>query len=593
MNAATPAMRFDPRRPPTLEQLDRALSGAPGDPDLLRRRASIRLDRGELNAAAADVRAAMAKAGNNADSTLLTVAARLAILSGRNREAEQLATRGLARAPGSDELYALVGAAYDKQGNIDRAIVAYDAAVNLNPFRRPYRIALAKALETKGDFERAERVYRQALHIDPKFGDAAFNLANLLQTTEKFDESLYLYRRSLELLGIKGHILSNLGALLRKMKLYDQSRAAYRRSICLAPDDGGVHYNYGNLCRAEENLTLAIRSYRRAIACRPSNAELHWNLSLALLCDGQLKEGFDEYEWRWEYENFPSKRRNFPQPQWNGESFDGKTLLLHTEQGIGDVLQFLRFLPMIVERKGATGRIVLECHDNLLSLIEGFPGIDAMIPRFAPPPEADLQLPLLSASRVLGIGTLEALPKTVPYLPISTGPAFPVPEVDPNRLKVGFVFGGNPQFPNDRTRSTKLESWMPLFGIDGVQFFCLQKGDREPEVENVPGSVVRLNERLSSFRDTALAMGQLDLVITTCTSVAHLAGALGRPFWVVLSQNADWRWLVGRDDSPWYPTARLFRQTSLGDWDGVFERVAAALRESVAARRSSGAVGEG
>lgn len=589
MIATAPTIRFDPRKPPSLEQIEQALSRTPGDPVLLRHRASARLDSGNLKGAAEDVRQAMAKASANADSALLAVAARLALRLGRGRECEQLATRGLARAPGNDDLYGLLGAAQEQQGNTDRAIAAYDAAVNLNPFRRTYRIALAKALEAKGNRDRAERVYRQALFTDTTFGDAALNLANLLQSNERFDESLQLYQRSLELLGYKPYVLSNQGALLRKMGRYDEARMAYRRSMCLAPEDGGVYYNYGNLYRAEELLTPAIKSYRRAIACRPANAELHWNLSLALLCDGQLKAGFDEYEWRWQYEHFPSKRRSFPQPLWNGEPFDGRTLLLHTEQGIGDVLQFLRFVPMIVERKGKTGRIVLECHDNLLSLLDGFPGIDEMIPRFAPPPPADFHLPLLSATRALGIDALERLPNAVPYLAVPLGDDFPVPEADPQCLKVGFVFGGNPQFPNDRTRSTKLESWMPLFDQDGIQFFSLQKGDREPEVANAPESVVRLNERLSSFRDTALAMEQLDLVITTCTSVAHLAGALGRPVWVVLSRNADWRWLVGREDSPWYPTARLFRQTTLGDWDGVFERVGAALRETVAARRTADA----
>lgn len=577
--------RFDPRRPPTLAQLEAALAAAPGNPELLRRRATLRLDAGNLSGAGEDIRLAMAKAGANADSKLLAVAARAALLAGRPSECERLAVRGLGRSPGSDELYGLVGAAFQRQGAKDKAVVAYEAAVNLNPFRRTYRIALAQALEAVGDTDRAERVYRQALVTDSKFGDAALNLANLLQATERYEESLQLYRRAIEVLGLKGHILSNLGALMRKMGDYDAAMRCYRRAMCLAPDDGGVHYNLGNLFRAEERLGPAIASYRRAIACRPASAELHWNLALALLCDGQLGEGFAEYEWRWQYDQFPSKRRNFPQPQWQGEPFDGRTLLLHTEQGVGDVLQYLRFLPEIVARKGRTGRIVLECHDNLLTLLDGFPGIDMMIARFATPPPFDLHLPLLSATRALRTDTLDQLPKSVPYLPIPPGPGVALPEADPGRLKVGFVFGGNPQFPNDRTRSTRLQSWMPLFGLEGVQFFCLQKGEREPEVSGLPDSVVRLNERLDSFRDTAVAIGQLDLVITTCTSVAHLAGALGHPFWVLLSHSADWRWLVGRDDSPWYPTARLFRQTTLGDWDGVFARVAEALRQTVTARR--------
>ncbi|MEQ8814145.1 MAG: tetratricopeptide repeat-containing glycosyltransferase family protein [Thalassobaculum sp.] len=573
---------------PTLEQVEQALSGRPNDPTLLRHRAAIRLDSGDQRGAVADVQKAMAKAGSNADSELLTVAARCSLIFGRSEEAEKLARRGLRRAPCSDALFGVLGGALQRQGKLGEAVAAYDAAVNLNPFRRTFRIALAQALEASGDRDRAERVYRQALETQTGFGDAALNLANLLQSAERFDESLHWYQQTLEMQGLKAPVLSNVGALLRKMGRYDDARRQYRRAMCLMPSDSGVNYNYANLYRAENRIDIAIQHYRRALVIRPTNAELHWNLSLALLADGRLKEGFDEYEWRWKYDSFPSKRRDFPQPLWNGEPFDGRTLLLHTEQGIGDVLQFLRFLPMIVERKGRTGRIVLECHEPLMSLLQGFPGIDEMIERFAPPPPADLHMPLLSAARALGVDTIEQLPNAVPYLPVPAGPDLPIPELDPACLNVGFVFGGNPKFPNDRTRSTRLESWMPLFDLDGVKFFSMQKGDREPELANAPESVVRLNERLISFRDTAVAMGKLDLVITTCTSVAHLAGALGRPFWVVLSRNADWRWLIGRDDSPWYPSARLFRQSVLDDWDGVFARVRAALQAEIEARRRGG-----
>lgn len=583
--------RIRPGARPTIEQVEEALSGAPGDPELLRYRADLRLDAGDRDGALADVRVAMARAGANADSALLAVAARTALLFGRNAEAEQLARRGLGRAPGNDNLQGVLGAALQRQNKFVDAVRAYDAAVNLNPFRRTYRIALALALEATGDRERAERVYRQALAADAGFGDAALNLANLLQSTDRLDEALPMYRRSIELLGLKPHILSNVGALLRKLGRYDDARENYRQAMCLSPSDGGVYYNNANLLRAEDRLDEAVATYRRAIICRPDNAEVHWNLSLALLADGRLGEGLAEYEWRWKYDGFPSKRRDFPLPLWGGEPFDGRTLLLHTEQGIGDVLQFLRFLPMIAERKGPTGRIVLECHEPLMTLLAGFPGIDAMIERFAPPPPADLQLPLLSAPLVLGVDTMEKLPNHVPYLPVPDGPDVPVPEADPASLNVGFVFGGNPLFPNDRGRSTRLESWMPLFGLEGVRFFSLQKGDREPEVAQAPASVVRLNERLTSFRDTAVALGKLDLVITTCTSMAHLAGALGLPCWVVLSRNADWRWLVARDDSPWYPSVRLFRQTVLDDWSGVFERVGTALQEAVALREADGRAG--
>lgn len=565
----------------SMQELDSALVAAPKDPEVRGQRAAARLAAGDPRGAYQDVQQALTDAGGSPSIDLLKVASRTALALGRLEECEKFVAKGLDLGPSGDELYGVLGGALQRAKRWPEAVLAYERAVNLNPFRRTYRIALGQVLEQMDDLDRAERVYRHGLHVDDQFGDAALNLANLLQRRERLDEALPLYRRAIELLGPKAHIYSNIGALHRKARHYPLAYRAYRISAALNPGDSGLYYNLGNLYRAEDRVSDADKAYRRSIFGRPNHAEIHWNRALALLSGGDLAEGFREYEWRWEYEHFPSRKRSFDKPMWQGESFDGKTLLIHTEQGVGDVLQFLRFMPWIGDLKGRTGRIVLECHGALMTLIDGYPGVDQIIERFATPPPFDMHLPLLSAPLVLGVRTLEDLPKDVPYLPIPAGKPFQLEEADPKRLKVGFVFGGNPNFSNDRERSTKLESWMPLFDIAGGQFFCLQKGDREPEVDLAPGSVIRVNERIGDFRDTALIMTQLDLVITTCTSVAHLAGALGVPFWVVLSRNPDWRWLIDREDSPWYPTARLFRQDEPGDWDGVFTRVEEALRARV------------
>ncbi|NQW10009.1 MAG: tetratricopeptide repeat protein [Alphaproteobacteria bacterium] len=566
----------------SMSEMDAALVEKPKDFTVRSQRASARLTAGNRRGAYEDAQQALADAGGAPSIELLAIASRIALALGRIEECEKLVVDGLSRGPSADELHGILGGAMQQAKRWPEAVRAYERALNLNPFRRTYRIALGQTLEQMNDLGRAERVYRHGLHVDDQFGDAALNLANLLQRRERFQEALSWYQKAIALLGPQPHIYSNIGALHRKTRNYALAHRAYRISGTLKPGDSGMHYNLGNLLRAEDRIPEADAAYRRAIAGRPKNAEFHWNRALALLAGGDLAKGFREYEWRWEYENFPSRKRSFSQPMWEGGSFDGRVLLIHTEQGVGDVLQFIRFLPRIVALKGKTGRIVLECHDTLMTLLKGYPGVDQIIERFAPPPAFDMHLPLLSAPLVLGVSTLEDVQADVPYLPIPDGAPLAVDAADPRRLKVGFVFGGNPKFSNDRERSTSLDSWMRLFAVKGTQFFCLQKGDREPEVDKTPESVVRVNTLIHDFRDTALIMRQLDLVITTCTSVAHLAGALGVPFWVVLSRNPDWRWLIGREDSPWYPTARLFRQEKPGEWEAVFARVEAALHEFVA-----------
>jgi tetratricopeptide (TPR) repeat protein len=569
-----------------LEMISAAIEKLPRDSELRRERAVRLLDDGKIQQALEDIRVAL-KHEKPHSADLLTVAARGALQSRRNDEAIQFAVLAIKLRPGADQAHGYLAAALKRKGDRKGAAEAFGRAVRLNSNRRSYRLAYGQELEALGELDRAERVYRHILLVDGEFGDAALNLANLLHRRERYEEALTFYRSAEKHMGQRPFLFSNVGALFRKMGRYAEAHRNYRRSLCMVPGDSGALYNLGNLYRAEDRLSAATRTYRQSLAIEPDHAERHWNLSLALLAAGDLEKGFEEYEWRWKYDDFPSRRRNFPEPLWNGESLEGKTLLLHTEQGVGDVLQFWRFIPHVIARKGTTGRLVLESHGDLIPLVEGTPGIDQTIERFATPPAFDYHIPLLSVPRALGIRKMEDLPADVPYLTLPPGPEFEIPELKADELNVGFVFGGNPKFSSDKERSTQLASWAPVLDVPGVRFFCLQKGEREKDVAAAPDHVIRLNERITSFRDTAIVMSKLDLVISTCTSTAHLAGALGRPLWVALARNADWRWLIDREDSPWYPTASLFRQRERGDWASVFERIAIRLRAE-AERHSSG-----
>lgn len=487
--------------------------------------------------------------------------------------------------PGDAAAHLDLGRALSRLGRHEEAIPALEAAVNLRAGDIPSLTALGHALEQAGETDRAGVVLEHAMGLGEPTAGLRLSLGNVRVKQDRLEEAEQLYKAALEAEPESIGARINLGALYRRMRRFEQARAVYEEAARRDPNNAGLFYNYGNLLKDMGQAREAVALFERGLRCAPDDGKLHWNLSLALLALGDVERGFAEYEWRWQAPSFPSRRRNFTQPQWDGLPMPGRTLLVHTEQGMGDVLQFLRFLPAIVERSRA--RIVFECHEPLLPLVREMPGVDLFLRRLEDPlPDFDRHLPLMSAAYALRLGSLDDLPRKVPYIPPPDPSVLPVPEGAPGELRIGFVWGGNPQFPGDAERSTDLDSYRPLFDVPGTRFFSLQKGAREPELAAAPPTVVRLSDRIRDFRDTAAAMLQLDLVITTCTSVVHLAGALGRPVWVVLSAQPDWRWLLEGTESPWYPTARLFRQSRPGDWPGVFEAVRKALEREVAAHRA-------
>ena len=530
---------------------------------------------------------ALAVAGDKPPVDLLEVRVEAELRLGRPAPAEKLALRGLQIHRNRAALYHLLSSTLGAQNKLVPACRAAECAVNLHPHQSAFQLKLANSLEAIDQNERALRVYKNVIQSPERPANAPLQYGNLLQRLGHNEAARQAYQLALEAMGHKGFIYLNLGALNRRVGDIDAAYECYRKSAILSPGDGGVYYNLGNLERGRLDCTAATRWFRRAIAIRPDDGTFHWNLALVLLLDDQLSQGFAEYEWRWQHSGFPSRRRTFEQPEWDGAPFDGKTLLIHAEQGMGDHFQFLRFIGDIAKRKGETGKIILECHGPLMPLLADFPEADQVIEREVETndhlPPFDIHMPIVSAPHRLGVRTWDDMPQQHPYLQVPAGSDVELPGLRPEALKIGFVWGGNPDFSDDRARSTKIDFFQPLFDLPGTQFFCLQKGPREPEIAAAPAHVVRANERIETFRDTAAIMEKMDIVITTCTSVAHLAGGLGRPTWVLLHHTSDWRWLQHREDSPWYPSARLFRQPTPGDWDSVFTALGAALSEAAAA----------
>lgn len=349
----------------------------------------------------------------------------------------------------------------------------------------------------------------------------------------------------------------------------------FRTALALQPACAPAHNYLGILAEKVRDYPAAVAHYRRALGLEPNFADAHFNLGMLLLRLGHLAEGFAECEWRWRTARFTPLR--CPHPRWDGLFLRG-TLLVHTEQGAGDAIQFARSLPEAARR---CERVMLVCPENLLRLFGRVPGLAELRTAGEIPHQAfQAFTPLLSLPHLFGT-TLNNIPARVPYLePPGTFELPPHPAAGA-RLKVGIAWAGSPTHANDRNRSCHLRELAPLLDVDGVAWYSLQKGPQAEQLRELvrPEHVCDLGPSLTDFADTAGAIAQLDLVVSVDTSVAHLAGALGRPVWVLLGRQSDWRWLVDREDTPWYPTMRLFRQEQARDWRGPVARVAAALRE--------------
>jgi tetratricopeptide (TPR) repeat protein len=462
-------------------------------------------------------------------------------------------------------------------GRAAAALASFDRAVVINPDLAPAHHQRAALLQDLKRHEEAVAAYRTALRLDPRNAQAANDLGTALIESGRFDEALASIDQALALdPGLFGALI-NRGNALNQLKRPEQALQAYQRALALNPAAAQVHSNCGHLLHDAGRYDEALHAYERALALQPDLALVQWNKGLIKLLHGEFEEGWRLYEARWQSYARPSFR-NFPQPLWSGDALAGRTILLHAEQGLGDTLQFCRYLPAVAELGGT---VLLEAPATLLPLLETLPGRKTLLASGDPLPPFDLQCPLLSLP--LAFGTrLETIPAPIPYLSVPEDRREPwAARLGPRqRPRIGLAWSGAPNHLADRERSLPLRLLAPLLQLD-AEFHSLQKlirAEDEPALAGLP-QLVRHEAELRDFADTAALTAAMDLVITVDTSVAHLAGALGKPLWLLLQHAPDFRWMLQRPDSPWYPTARLFRQDHPGDWEAVIAAVAAQLAD--------------
>jgi tetratricopeptide (TPR) repeat protein len=438
-----------------------------------------------------------------------------------------------------------------------------------------------------GDAAGAEAVFRHTLTLAPHLMEAHVNLGLLLFQRAALDEAEHHYRAALALAPERIEALIHLGAMLANQKRFAEAEDVYRQALAIDPRSPEALSNLGVLLARVKREEEAEACYRNALAIAPGYGKANFNLAYLLLRQGRFEEGWSAFESRDWYSRLEG---HFAFPRWRGEALAGKTLLIGFEGGQGDMIQFCRYVSM-AKAHGAAG-IAIVCHPPLKGLLARLAGVDEVIAfdETVPALGWDYWTPPLSFPFRMGT-RLDTIPAELPYLradPVKIADAARLTAVERGELRIGLAWKGNPRFENDGDRSlASLEVLAPLAGMRDARFFSLQKGAGGDEARLSPTfqAMADLGPHIRDFDDTAAIIMNLDLVIAVDTAVAHLAGALGKPCWVLLPDyQTDWRWLAGRDDSPWYPrTMRLFRQPEAGDWASVVAAVRVALKELIAA----------
>jgi tetratricopeptide (TPR) repeat protein len=521
---------------------------------------------------------------------------------GKSEEGLHLVRRSLAAAGAVPDFHCNLAVILRDMGRIDDAIAALCRAIRLRPKYPEALNNLGDCLRMRKNFAEARSVLQQSIDIAPSPA-AIDNLAMLCIDEQNWSEAQRLSKQSLHLDPKDGKAYKNFGRSLRSAGDLVGSIAAWETAAQLNPKDAEAWFGLADAQRAAGNLSDALVSYEKSDAARPNRPEMlnnymatlidsakieqaievgrktlrlapksdeaKYNLSLALLCAGQYPQGWELYESRWKCEGYAGTLPPLPRPIWDGADPSGRTILLRAEQGCGDAIQFARYIPLLAKR-GA--KVILQCQAELVDLLSTVPGVSNVFSRDQDPGDFDYHLPLVSLAHRFGT-TPQTIPAPIPYL-----------EADPARvakwssrfsdfegLKCGLVWAGNPIHPNDKNRSLPTNVLNDLIQAPGVTFVSLQKNATPPQgIQNIAGE-------LHDFADTAATLSQLDLLIAADTSVAHLAGAMSIPVWTLIPFAPDWRWMLKSETTAWYPTMRLFRQPSPGDWPTVIRRVKSEL----------------
>jgi Flp pilus assembly protein TadD len=540
----------------------------------------------------------------------------LAQQAGQYQKSIQWMGESLALQPGDDDPGTLssMAKAYLDQGQMQPARLCYQRLAELLPQSAKVHLRLGTALEWLGDWEAASASYRRALDLQPDSPDIYGSLGRLKCKQGEFGEAVVSCRRALLLAPHRHEIYNLLGFALVNAGDYGAAVEVYRRALLLKPDSAYTVYGLGYFFERQGDLASAAESYRlvlkldpglvdahlhlgithflqgdlgKAVECfervrelAPDNTEARTFLGHIHLLEGNFPLGWSEHEYRWSTPHFLRDPRKLLQPLWKGEPLEGSRILLHAEQGLGDTLQFVRYVPLVAARGG---NVVLEVQSRLHRLLALTPGAGEVIRRGENHQNVDWQCPLLSLPMAFAT-ELNSIPAKIPY--VHPDPALVETwrqRMAGNSLRIGLVWGGSPTFPHERWRSIPLEQLAPLTNLEGATFYSLQMGPSASQVKQLGPRVhlIDLQDEQQDLADTAAIVANLGLVISIDTSVAHLAGAMGKPVWVLLHKSPDWRWLLARQDSPWYPTARLFRQSTLGNWQDVVASVERELREFI------------
>lgn len=505
-----------------------------------------------------------------------------------------------------EKAYNNLGNALKDKGDIEGAIANYRKALNLNPGFAEAYYNLGSIYRDRGEADEAAMNYRKAIELNPHFLQAYNNLGNVLKDMGNMDEAILNYRKALELDPDSATIYNNLGLVLESKGDLDSAMINYEKAISLNPHCAETYNNIGNVFafkgetgKAVEQYEKALRSdpdyveaynnlgalfvnkgdteraiqyYSQAISLRPGYAQAHFNLGLVLLLTKQFKQGWQEYEWRFKTSDFlfPS----FNMPAWEGSSLDGKVIYVRCEQGIGDTIQFARYVSLLSLFN--PGKIIFRPNAGLEQLFRNS-GLGADIVDNSISDEAmhfDTYVPLLSLPAIFGTDE-DNIPSRSRYLYAEKEKINDYREIyfDNDSFKIGIVWKGNPKHKKDRFRSLSLSFFCGISSLPGVKVYSLQKGHGEEELANIQEDIIDLGKTFHDFSDTAAAIENLDLIVGVDTSVVHLSGALGKPTWILLPYVPDWRWFLDSELSPWYESFKLFRQVRSGDWHDVMERV--------------------
>ena len=508
------------------------------------------------------------------------------LMQGRCADAAHVLKRAVALDPTIAETHYHLGIALKGCGMVVEAFDAFRRAHALQPDYPEVLNELGNMLQEHGKPAEARICLERAIQLDPRSAAAVNNLGIVCCSLGHLDAAAGYFRRALDLKPDFPEAYNNLGTVFRMLGATEESTACVVQALTLRPDYPDALLNLGNLLNESGRLPEAVAALERAVSLKPGSPDLHRNLGFFLLAAGRLEEGWREYEWRWQCRDVAPSIPPFKVPCWRGEPGEGRTLLLWAEQGFGDTIQFCRYAPLAAERNL---RVLLMVQPPLVKLVQSLRGVEAVMGDGRNLPSFDLHCPLLSLPLAFGTG-LESIPADIPYLApgkeVVSAWEQRLPANPSGLLRVGLAWAGNPTLHAqvdgsvDRKRSISPELLAPLVEVDGIQFFNLQKDGPPAPAEF--GLIDFMNE-CADFTDTAALIANLDLVISVDTAVVHLAGALGKPVWVLNRFDSCWRWLREREDSPWYPSLRLFRQPRPGDWGSVIARVRDELKNGLVA----------